>query len=83
VKRVHLRKAEEPIDWFADKMQGFRGGDSGAGRVQDDVASGGCLSRALDVLHVAAAVILKAKGVLTFDKHQRELAKVEGLEVAP
>ena len=22
VKRVHLRKAEEPIDWFADKMQG-------------------------------------------------------------
>ncbi|MCX6839242.1 MAG: aldehyde dehydrogenase family protein, partial [Verrucomicrobia bacterium] len=22
VKRVHLRKAEEPIDWFADQMQG-------------------------------------------------------------
>lgn len=22
VKRVHLRKAEEPVDWFADKMQG-------------------------------------------------------------
>ncbi|MBK8091970.1 MAG: hypothetical protein IPK32_08295 [Verrucomicrobiaceae bacterium] len=22
VKRVHLRKAEEPIDWLADKMQG-------------------------------------------------------------
>ena len=22
VKRVHLRKVEEPIDWFADKMQG-------------------------------------------------------------
>jgi aldehyde dehydrogenase (NAD+) len=22
VKRVHLRKTEEPIDWFADKMQG-------------------------------------------------------------
>jgi aldehyde dehydrogenase (NAD+) len=22
VKRVHLRKAEEPIDWFAEKMQG-------------------------------------------------------------
>jgi predicted nucleic acid-binding protein len=46
-------------------------------------ATTGCVCRALDVLHVAAAVILKAKGVLTFDKHQRELAKVEGLEVAP
>lgn len=46
-------------------------------------ATTGCVCRALDVLHVAAAVILKAKGMLTFDKHQRELAKAEGLEVAP
>lgn len=43
----------------------------------------GYVCRALDVLHVAAAIILKAKGMLTFDKHQRELAKAEGLEVAP
>jgi hypothetical protein len=46
-------------------------------------ATTGCVCRALDVLHVAAAVIVKAKGMLTFDKHQRELAKAEGLEVAP
>jgi len=46
-------------------------------------ATTGCVCRALDVLHVAAAVILKAQGMLTFDKHQRELAKAEGLEVAP
>lgn len=39
--------------------------------------------RALDVLHVAAAVILKAGGFVTFDGHQRELAKAEGLEVTP
>ncbi|WP_395749042.1 PIN domain-containing protein [Prosthecobacter sp.] len=46
-------------------------------------ASTGCVCRALDVLHVAAAVILKSSGFLTFDRHQRELAKAEGLEVAP
>lgn len=46
-------------------------------------AETGCVCRALDVLHVAAAVILKSGGFLTFDKHQRELAKAEGLEVVP
>ncbi|OYW31200.1 MAG: hypothetical protein B7Z47_01730 [Chthoniobacter sp. 12-60-6] len=46
-------------------------------------AATGCVCRALDVLHVAAAVILKSGGFLTFDRHQRELAKAEGLEVAP
>lgn len=42
-----------------------------------------CVCRALDVLHVTAAVILKAGGFLSFDKQQRELAEVEGLKLAP
>ena len=46
-------------------------------------AQTGCVCRALDVLHVAAAVILKAGGLLSFDKHQRELAELEDLAVAP
>ena len=46
-------------------------------------ATTGCVCRALDVLHVSAAIIVKAHGFLSFDKHQRELAKAEGLEVAP
>lgn len=46
-------------------------------------ATTGCVCRALDVLHVAAAVLFKARGFLSFDKHQRELAKTEGLEVEP
>jgi predicted nucleic acid-binding protein len=39
--------------------------------------------RALDVLHVAAAVLLKQSGFLTFDAHQAELALSEGLRVMP
>ncbi len=68
----HLQRKEVPHhQWFP---QGHR---------VSMHATTGCVCRALDVLHVAAAVILKAKGMLTFDKHQRELAKAEGLEVAP
>lgn len=68
----HLQRKEVPHhQWFP---QGHR---------VSMHATTGCVCRALDVLHVAAAVILKAKGMLTFDKHQRELAKTEGLEVAP
>lgn len=39
--------------------------------------------RALDVLHVAAAVLLKQPGFLSFDLQQRELAESEGLQVMP
>jgi predicted nucleic acid-binding protein len=68
----HLQRKEVPHhQWFP---QGHR---------VSMHATTGCVCRALDVLHVAAAVLLKAKGMLTFDKHQRELAKAEGLEVAP
>jgi predicted nucleic acid-binding protein len=39
--------------------------------------------RALDVLHVAAAVVLKANGFLSFDTDQKTLADFEGLTVGP
>jgi predicted nucleic acid-binding protein len=42
-----------------------------------------CVCKALDVLHVSAAVIVKAKGFLSFDSHQSALARAEGLVVAP
>lgn len=37
----------------------------------------------LDVLHVAAAKLLKADSLATFDKNQRALAKEVGLKVVP
>lgn len=40
-------------------------------------------SRAADTLHVAAALLAKARRFLSFDKRQRELAKAAGLEVKP
>jgi predicted nucleic acid-binding protein len=40
-------------------------------------------ARALDIMHVAAAVVLRAKGFLSFDDRQRELAEDEGLQVMP
>ena len=39
--------------------------------------------RALDALHVATALHLKAKEFLTFDERQRKLAIAEGLTVEP
>lgn len=39
--------------------------------------------RALDVLHIATALHLKAREFLTFDGNQTELAKVVGLKVKP
>ncbi len=39
--------------------------------------------RALDLLHVAAAVSLSAKAFLTFDGRQHALAKAAGLRVGP
>lgn len=38
---------------------------------------------AMDILHVATALDLQADEILSFDKRQRELAKAEGLHVAP
>jgi predicted nucleic acid-binding protein len=38
--------------------------------------------RAIDLLHVACALVLESEVFLTFDQRQRELAKAEGLEVA-
>jgi hypothetical protein len=40
-------------------------------------------SRSLDVLHVAAALVMKAEILLSFDDNQRKLAKAAGLRVAP
>jgi predicted nucleic acid-binding protein len=39
--------------------------------------------RGFDVLHVAAALVLKATEFLTFDERQRRLAVAEGLKVKP
>jgi predicted nucleic acid-binding protein len=40
-------------------------------------------SRSLDVLHVAAAIVMRAEVLLAFDDNQRKLAKAAGLRVAP
>ena len=40
-----------------------------------------CVCRALDVLHIAAAVIFQAGGILSFDQDQRALAESEGFQV--
>jgi len=40
-------------------------------------------ARTLDILHVAAALILKPDVFFTFDKRQGQLAKAEGLRVLP
>jgi predicted nucleic acid-binding protein len=37
--------------------------------------------RGMDILHVASALALRAKRFATFDDHQRELAKLAGLQV--
>jgi predicted nucleic acid-binding protein len=39
--------------------------------------------RALDILHVATAIHLKAEELLSFDNNQRKLAAEEGLGVKP
>jgi predicted nucleic acid-binding protein len=39
--------------------------------------------RAFDILHVAAAVTMKADAFLSFDFNQRQLAKAAGLKVFP
>ena len=39
--------------------------------------------RAVDILHVATALVLKAEQFLTFDANQRKLATAEGLQTKP
>ena len=38
-------------------------------------------SRSLDVLHIGAALLLGANGILTFDERQATLATLEGMEI--
>jgi predicted nucleic acid-binding protein len=40
-------------------------------------------TRSLDLMHVAAAVLLKANTFLSFEERQRKVAKAEGLKVRP
>ena len=40
-------------------------------------------TRSLDLMHVAAALILGAETILSFDSRQRSAAEAEGLEVLP
>lgn len=40
-------------------------------------------TRSLDLMHVAAALLLKADTFLSFDERQRKAAKAEGLKVKP
>jgi predicted nucleic acid-binding protein len=39
--------------------------------------------RGFDILHVAAALLMKAGKILTFDENQKKLAEAEGLTVLP
>jgi predicted nucleic acid-binding protein len=48
-----------------------------------DRHSAGLGTRSLDLLHVAAALLLKAQTFLSFDERQRNAAKAEGLKVQP
>ena len=40
-------------------------------------------TRSLDLMHVAAALLLKADVFFSFDERQRKSAKAEGLKVKP
>ena len=48
-----------------------------------DRHSAGLGTRSLDLLHVAAALLLKAEMFFSFDERQRNAAKAEGLEIPP
>jgi hypothetical protein len=40
-------------------------------------------TRSLDLLHIASALTLDAREMLTFDERQKTAAKAEGLKIAP
>jgi predicted nucleic acid-binding protein len=46
---------------------------------KNDVCATRMGTRALDILHVASALLLRAERILTFDDRQRQLAHAEGL----
>lgn len=48
-----------------------------------DRHSPGLGTRSLDLLHVAAALLLQAEAFLSFDERQRQAARAEGLKVMP
>jgi hypothetical protein len=48
-----------------------------------DRHSPGLGTRSLDLLHVAAALLLKAEAFLSLDERQRQAARAEGLKVMP
>lgn len=48
-----------------------------------DRHSAGLGTRSLDLLHVAAALLLKAETFFSFDERQRKAAEAEGLDVRP
>ena len=48
-----------------------------------DRHSAGLGTRSLDLMHVAAALLLKAETFLSFDERQRNAAKAEGLKINP
>lgn len=48
-----------------------------------DRHSAGLGTRSLELMHVAAALFLKAETFLSFDERQRKAAKLEGLKVKP
>lgn len=68
---VLQRKEVSPHQWFPQ-----------AHRISQHAATK-CVCRALDVLHVSAAILCNVGGFLTFDDDQASLARTEGLEVAP
>ncbi len=52
-------------------------------RILSDLHTPATGARTLDLLHVAAALILKADLFFSFDERQRKVAAAEGLEVKP
>jgi predicted nucleic acid-binding protein len=63
-----------PLDW----PKAFRHAEILGRRHTETIGA-----RGMDVLHVAAALSLRARKFVTFDERQRQLARLAGLDVAP
>ncbi len=48
-----------------------------------DLHTAKCATRSLDLLHVAAALLMGAETFLSFDQRQRKVAEAQGLQVLP
>ena len=90
IKRYTAREARAVRDYFLSHIR------SGVFRVQDFPSEAYVLARtlsrrhtaklgtrALDVLHVASALTLKAEAFFTFDQRQHKLARAEGVRTLP